>query len=888
MERGRVHGLPIILRRLFQVNSASSRPILACLFFLGAFLSPAHASSQALIVVGASGTPAIRDELNETAQGLRDAFIKRGLAAAEVRLMVPAEGKKISKEGILAQLKTYEKTGAQDELWLVLLGFSGRDGEGKPAFQVSGPRLAAADLKSALDSVPARQFVFVGTSDSGGFVPLLLKKGREVFAATKDQGEIDLPRLPRHWLQALSENPQASWVELAALAAKSTEAEYDAQSLAIGEHARLGDPETGRVLQAPFDLPKVAVPSDKPLPGGPMELISAADIKIEIRDPNAEWENQPATPETRKLIAEARAVPNPEEFNSIILEQKLSYTVREDRSAENSVLRRIYIAREDGVERWANLLLPQDPPVITTKLLAARVIRPDGSSTVFNPAKLPTATDCSSGLCGALTMVFLPNVHAGSVVEFSYRTQQILNASTPQFSQNLEIQGDSPVLLGQVQLRVPANGKIHFRLRNDESKPEETKTGGDRVLTWKFKNMAAFEPLPYDPPVRAALINLEVSSLESWDDFAAWFRRIAKGSDLPDEAVKKKASELAAGSKTRLEKIRKTYEFVSAFRYVAIEFGINGFRPRTPATVLQNRYGDCKDKANLLSALLREMGIDSRLALLNRGSTTDPEFPSWQFNHAIAFVPKAPADGQAGDLWLDSTDSTAPFPTVPPGDLGCSALVFGKDTAEFKTVAMSDEEITRVTNLWRFQQGNDGAWTGTQESSWSGNAEYGIRRQLRGLSPRQRDFQLQGMLSEQLARADFSEVKVTPVDDLSIPVAATGKVASAALPLPNFPFDVNTYFSSTTRNRPLVMDNGHKFQYTQTVEWSYKEGAPASLPPPFKAESAGIRVSVEWSSAGGKSVRRVAALEVDQPTVASSDYVPVRKMLHGWLAAFKN
>ena len=41
------------------------------------------------------------------------------------------------------------------------------------AFQVSGPRLTVTDLKPALDAIPAQQFIFVGTSDSGGFVTIL-------------------------------------------------------------------------------------------------------------------------------------------------------------------------------------------------------------------------------------------------------------------------------------------------------------------------------------------------------------------------------------------------------------------------------------------------------------------------------------------------------------------------------------------------------------------------------------------------------------------------------------------------------------------------------------------------------------------------------------------
>ena len=70
---------------------------------------------------------------------------------------------------------------ADDEFWLVLYGHGGRSQGGAPAFQVSGPRLTAPDLKTALDAIPARQqYVFIGTSNSGAFLPVLRSPRRTI------------------------------------------------------------------------------------------------------------------------------------------------------------------------------------------------------------------------------------------------------------------------------------------------------------------------------------------------------------------------------------------------------------------------------------------------------------------------------------------------------------------------------------------------------------------------------------------------------------------------------------------------------------------------------------------------------------------------------------
>jgi len=843
------------------------------------------AASSALIVIGTTGSASVSLELAGVAQKMHDGMVQRGLADGDIEILgSDPQGPKVTKDVVLASLAKHQNMAASDEFWLILLGFSGQTEEDEPAFQVHGPRLTAAELKSALDSIPARQFVFVGTSDSGDFIPVLLNSNRTVLSATRENGEIDLPRFPEAWAAALKSNPRAGWKEIAAAAAANIGKFYTANSLAMGEHALLGDAATGRVLEAPFGADSLAPVSPVPQSDGSMALLNASDIKVEIRKPNAEWEKQPATPETKALIEAARAVPNPEGFSSLLLEQRLGYRMGDDSTGEDFIMQRIYLARDDGVARWANFLLPQDPPAVTTKLEAARIIQPDGSSTVFNPSKLPPATDYSSGMSNALTMVYLPDAHAGCLIEIAYHTRHLLEADLPELSEELPVQMDIPVLKTELQLQIPDKGHVHFKLRNDSAPPVESTQGGMHLLTWNLKDLPAFEPLPYDPPARDFLVALDISSLDSWDAFAQWYRRLAQGSDIQDATVKAKADELAEDAPTRLNKICKAFEFVSALRYVAIEFGVNGFRPRTPALVLQNRYGDCKDKSNLLIALLADMGIEAQFCLLNRGSDTDISFPSWQFNHAIAYVPKAPDAGQPDDLWLDTTDSTAPFPTLSPGDIGRPALVFDHDSARFLNVATTGDEVTEMTEQWSFRQQTDGSWNGTLESSWSGLAEYDQRGKVRGLSPQQRDFVLQTDLEGQLEDSDFTNLNLTAADDLSLPFCLKAEIKASSLPCPRPGFAVESIFAPPLRDRPLLLNNGQKLHLIQTLDLVYSHGDPAATPAPLDASAGGVHVRAAWEKAGDHGWRRTADLKIDDPLIAETDYASIRRMLQNWTA----
>jgi tetratricopeptide (TPR) repeat protein len=129
-------------------------------------------------------------------------------------------------------------------------------------------------------------------------------------------------------------------------------------------------------------------------------------------------------------------------------------------------------------------------------------------------------------------------------------------------------------------------------------------------------------------------------------------------------------------------------------KYTGIEFGEASIVPRTPAEVFERRYGDCKDKALLLAALLRAAGIPADVALLDAGfgADIDPDVPGFgSFDHAIVYVPGPKP------LWIDATDRFSPVGELPLADQGRLALVAARGTkALVKTpVAPASANLTR-------------------------------------------------------------------------------------------------------------------------------------------------------------------------------------------------
>ncbi|MEA3188984.1 MAG: hypothetical protein QOD99_2814 [Chthoniobacter sp.] len=859
----------------------------ACFFawaWLFCLFSPAaaKATSSALIVVGLSGSSANAEEFDRLANETRRLLIERGFAGENVHVLT----QKVTRDAVLQKLEQLSKQShPEDDFWLVLFGHSGKSQGGSPAFQVSGPRLTAGDLKTRLDALAGRQFVLIGTNESGPFLPLLQDPRRTIVAATKSEGESDQPRFPAMWVAAFAESPKGSLSSIAARAAELVAHEYESSQLAQTEHARMADPTSGKILEPPFGVNLVARSEPDARLRPVLPLLSASDIKVPIKNADAEWERQPATDETKKLIAEAAALPNPEGHSALMLEQRIGFTVEDDRTADRFTFYRVFLAREDSVEAWANHFLPQAPPMVTSKLEVARVIRPDGSTVVFNPAKLPGATDPTSGSVEPMTMVYLPDAHVGCLIEIGFRTRQLLEPTLPQVSEAFPIQRDIPVLATTLEVRVPQKQNFRVLLNNSPSAAEESVVNGRRVYQWHLPALPAFEHLGGDPPWTSFVTWVGISSLASWDDFAEWFRRLAKGSDVIDPSVSKVAVELAAGSKTRLDQIQRCFEFVSALRYMAVEIGVQGFRPRTPATVLANRFGDCKDKANLLVALLGCQGIEAHLVLLNRGGATDVNFPSWQFNHAICYVPKADAKGQPEDLWLDATDSVTPFGFVAPGDQSRAGLIITKEKAEFKTITSAKEQISAVTDDWALTQSPERGWSGTFRRQVTGLAEDGMRRIFRGLTPMQRQARVYQIASELLPAGDFADARVSDVASLGEAVGLTARLENSGPRLPEVNLPWFEAFAAPARDRPLLLNDGQPLAGAQMLRLTFANGAPAKLPEPFSVASAAEKLTVQWRWVDTKTAERVARVEFKQPMISSEEYQRVRRALLAWKTA---
>ncbi len=126
----------------------------------------------------------------------------------------------------------------------------------------------------------------------------------------------------------------------------------------------------------------------------------------------------------------------------------------------------------------------------------------------------------------------------------------------------------------------------------------------------------------------------------TWQSIGEWYQSISKDRLVPTPEIAAKAKELAGDKTDFYDKTEAVAEFVQKqVRYFAIEMGIGGYQPHAAGDVFHNRYGDCKDKATLLTSMLSTLGVHGALVMVDhRRGVIDPEAPSIVGDHMIAAI----------------------------------------------------------------------------------------------------------------------------------------------------------------------------------------------------------------------------------------------------------
>jgi len=368
-----------------------------------------------------------------------------------------------------------------------------------------------------------------------------------------------------------------------------------------------------------------------------------------------------------------------------------------------------------GLEDAASLTRSFDPATETLTLTHLDIIR-DGrrielrDKVAFDVFR--RESDLESGMIdGTLTAhAQLPDLRVGDIVDLAF-----LWSSSPLFpGQTFSVWFDpeysDPVGLNRVVAYWPADRPLQTSAI-PPSVERTDKIDGDihRIerVTRAHKPITVEDDLPPEvDPWGTVLLSGSKDWAEVAGSIAEHYRTLsvlpAAWKDVPDEIR-------AAGTAEGDRAYAALHYVQDHIRYVGVEVGGGSYFARTPATVVEGGFGDCKDKAVLLVALLRALGIeaDVALALLDGGMAIKDGPPSSRvFDHMVV---RTVIDGKP--VWMDPTLSyqAGMVGSAAPPAYGYALPLTGKAAGQLLLMPEDPAAIDREFVVQTFQFTDGGA-----------------------------------------------------------------------------------------------------------------------------------------------------------------------------------
>lgn len=322
------------------------------------------------------------------------------------------------------------------------------------------------------------------------------------------------------------------------------------------------------------------------------------------------------------------------------------------------------------------------PQLQRPRVIDARVVRADGSVLLAGRRDRPMLPDVELRMYYDSRIVTLsfPPLEEGDLVEISYTLSDRgpVNPVAPNYFGAVDMlsTGD-PVVDLRVVLDAAESLPLHHELVNlDESVPVRRETlpadEGRRLTVRRLGPLPSVDGEPLSPPATEILPYVVAGTITDWAELGRLYADLMRPQTRIGPDVKEVVREVARTTRGDRGVLEGLYAWViDNTRYVALAFGIHTLKPYEVDSVFRLRAGDCKDKATLLVAMLREAGVEARVALVRtsgRGAI-DTSIPTLaHFDHAIVYVPDE-------DLWLDGTVLHHAPGELPPPDSGVLALV---------------------------------------------------------------------------------------------------------------------------------------------------------------------------------------------------------------------
>jgi hypothetical protein len=501
-------------------------------------------------------------------------------------------------------------------------------------------------------------------------------------------------------------------------------------------------------------------------------------------------------------------------------------------------------------------------------------------------------------------ILVIPAATPGSIV--GYEIEQELQPY--EMTDDWDFQDTIPVRESHYSVTLPPGWTYKvFWINYPETAPAQSTPGAS---SWTLNDLKPVKLESNMPPWRGIAGRMEISlqppdgkqgGFQSWKDVGNWYLGLANGRRDISAGIRAKVQEITRDAPTQLAKMQALAAFVQKdIRYVAIELGVGGVQPHAATDIFSNRYGDCKDKATLLSSMLKEIGVESHYVIINteRGAVDETTSPNLGFNHAImaialpetmndpSLLAVAERPGVGRVLFFDPTDAYTPLGRIR-GELQANyGLLVAGSASALMPLPQLPTASSYVQRTARLKLSAEGDLSGDMQDVRLGDSAARARAGLRSSLETDRIRPVETLLADSLSSFQLTQASVVNLSSHEQPFEWRYKFEAPRYAKRNAdflllrPWVLGSRSSSLletreARQHPIEFEG--PAQYRDSFDIELPEGYEIdALPDPTRLDI-GVATYESKTELSGRVLRYSRVLEIKELSVPASNAEQLKK-----------
>lgn len=396
-----------------------------------------------------------------------------------------------------------------------------------------------------------------------------------------------------------------------------------------------------------------------------------------------------------------------EEYNSVIKQSYYRYATK--------------IVSEPGLSATSQIEIAYDPSFQKAELHTLIIHR--GQEKINRLSKsnikiLDQESRRSDGILDGYKTIYcnLSDLRIGDIVEYAYSISGHNKIFKNHFGVDLWLSYSVPVARIRQSLIASKNEKLSFKNFNHALQPIVIDKQNIEYV-WLVNNPTIPKTNDNSPVWHNPYAVSEISNYNSWYEVKDLCLNLFNTGKYNTAGIMELRDSILASSPTnKIKQISAAVDFVQKkIRYSGNENGIYSHVPHQPDFVLKHRYGDCKDKAFLLTELLKLLDVKAFPVLVNTrlAGTVSKHTPShYRFDHCIAGIEY---NGNVHFVDATNTSQSGYFYERKTEDYGVGLVIHPDSNYLFSDFTKDTLSGTNVTEVFNVSENGDAELTATFE-----------------------------------------------------------------------------------------------------------------------------------------------------------------------------